>query len=143
MVFKRATVVALVVLALLATTIVVEAKEKKLQIGVKKRAETCPVKTAPGDKISVHYTGTLEDGTEFDSSVPRNQPFDFTLGAGMVIKGWDLGLTNMCVGEKRKLKIPAHLGYGERGSPPRIPGGATLIFEVELLEIKQKGKQEL
>ncbi|XP_071487042.1 peptidyl-prolyl cis-trans isomerase FKBP2, partial [Diadema antillarum] len=82
--------------------------------------------------------GKLEDGTEFDSSIPRNQPFDFTLGAGQVIKGWDQGLLNMCEGEKRKLVIPSDLGYGDRGAPPKIPGGATLIFEVELLKITRK-----
>ena len=83
----------------------------------------------------MHYTGTLEDGTKFDSSLDRGTPFEFTLGQGMVIQGWDRGLHNMCVGEKRRLKIPAHLGYGESGSPPKIPGGATLIFTVELVAI--------
>ncbi len=76
------------------------------------------------------------DGSKFDSSVDRSSPFDFTLGQGMVIKGWDNGLQGMCVGEKRKLVIPSDLGYGSRGSPPKIPGGATLVFEVELLDIK-------
>ena len=66
----------------------------------------------------------------------RNQPFDFTLGRGMVIKGWDQGLVGMCIGERRKLVIPSGLGYGDNGSPPKIPGGATLVFEVELLDIK-------
>ena len=87
-----------------------------------------------------HYTGKLEDGTEFDSSIPRNQPFVFTLGVGQVIKGWDQGLLDMCEGEKRKLVIPSHLGYGDNGAPPKIPGGATLIFEVELLKIERKGE---
>jgi len=116
---------------------------KKLQIGVKKRIapELCKIKSRKGDSLSMHYTGKLVDGTEFDSSIPRGQPLDFTLGAGQVIKGWDQGLLGMCEGEKRKLSIPADLGYGDRGSPPKIPGGATLIFEVELLTIKRK--QEL
>jgi len=86
----------------------------------------------------MHYTGMLTDGSKFDSSLDRGTPFDFTLGAGQVIKGWDQGLTNMCIGEKRRLKIPSDLGYGDRGSPPKIPGGATLVFDVELLDIKGK-----
>lgn len=89
-----------------------------------------------GDLVSVHYKGTLENGTEFDSSYKHNQPFEFTVGAGEVIKGWDLGLVGMKVGEKRKLTIPSDLGYGERGAGNVIPGNATLIFEIELLEIK-------
>ncbi|XP_033104733.1 peptidyl-prolyl cis-trans isomerase FKBP2-like [Anneissia japonica] len=113
-------------------------KQKKLQIGVKKKVENCERRSAKGDVLHMHYTGTLEDGTEFDSSIPRKQPFTFTLGAGQVIKGWDQGLLTMCVGEKRKLIIPSHLGYGDRGAPPKIPGGATLIFEVELLKIESK-----
>jgi hypothetical protein len=81
-----------------------------------------------GDTVSVHYRGTLLDGGEqFDASYERQTPFDFTLGQGSVIRGWDLGVAGMCVGEKRKLKIPADLGYGERGSPPKIPGGASLV----------------
>ncbi len=80
----------------------------------------------------------MEDGTEFDSSIGRNDPFTFTLGVGQVIKGWDQGLLEMCEGEKRKLVIPSDLGYGDRGAPPKIPGGATLIFEVELLKINSK-----
>jgi FK506-binding protein 2 len=81
------------------------------------------------------WQGSLVDGTEFDSSYPRGSPFEFVLGQGSVIKGWDQGLLGMCVGEKRKLKIPSSLGYGDRGSPPKIPGGATLIFETELIAV--------
>ena len=88
-----------------------------------------------GMSVSVHYTGKLEDGTVFDSSVPRGQPFTFTLGAGQVIKGWDLGVEGMTVGEKRNLVIPPHLGYGVRGAGATIPPNATLIFDVELLEV--------
>ncbi|XP_064602290.1 peptidyl-prolyl cis-trans isomerase FKBP2-like [Liolophura sinensis] len=113
-------------------------KVKKLQIGVKKRVSDCKIKSRKGDTLNMHYTGKLEDGTEFDSSVGRNQPFTFTLGAGQVIKGWDQGLLGMCEGEKRKLVIPSDMGYGSRGAPPKIPADATLIFEVELLSIERK-----
>ncbi|XP_021120337.1 peptidyl-prolyl cis-trans isomerase FKBP2 isoform X2 [Heterocephalus glaber] len=97
--------------------------KRKLQIGVKKRVDHCPIKSRKGDVLHMHYTGKLEDGTEFDSSLPQNQPFVFSLGTGQVIKGWDQGLLGMCEGEKRKLVIPSELGYGERGAPPKIPGG--------------------
>ena len=116
------------------------APDAPLRIGVKHRPETCERKTEPGDKVRMHYTGTLVDGTKFDSSLDRNQPFEFTLGRGMVIKGWDSGLNGMCAGEKRKLTIPSGLGYGEQGSGGSIPGGATLIFDVELVEIVSRPK---
>ena len=90
----------------------------------------------PGDSVSVHYTGWLENGTKFDSSVDRGTPFSFPVGRGRVIKGWDEGVATMKVGGKRKLIIPAALGYGDRGAGNGlIPPGATLIFEVELLSI--------
>ncbi|XP_071441211.1 peptidyl-prolyl cis-trans isomerase FKBP2 [Hetaerina americana] len=110
----------------------------KLQIGIKKRADTCPIKSKNGDFLHMHYTGYLEDGVVFDSSYERKNPLTFTLGSGQVIKGWDRGLLGMCEGEKRKLVIPSELGYGAHGSPPKIPGGATLIFEVELVKIDRK-----
>lgn len=93
-----------------------------------------PVKE--GDTVSVHYAGTLENGKEFDSSYTRNQPFEFQVGMGSVIKGWDLGLVGMKVGGKRKLIIPSELGYGEQGAGDDIPPNSTLIFEIELLNIK-------
>lgn len=88
-----------------------------------------------GDTVRVHYTGMLEDGTVFDSSVERGEPIEFPLGAGFVIPGWDIGVAEMHVGEKAILTIPAALGYGPQGSPPTIPPNAILIFEVELVEI--------
>ena len=89
------------------------------------------------NKVVVNYTGKLEDGSIFDSSLsPGKEPFTFTIGVGSVIKGWDVGLKGMKVGGKRKLTIPPELGYGDRGAGNVIPPGATLIFEVELLEVE-------
>uniref|UniRef100_A0A0F7H0G1 peptidylprolyl isomerase n=1 Tax=Erodium trifolium TaxID=337410 RepID=A0A0F7H0G1_9ROSI len=128
-------------LLLVAVCALVSAKSgdvTELQIGVKFRPKTCDIQAHKGDKIKVHYRGKLTDGTVFDSSFERGDPIEFELGSGHVIKGWDQGLLAMCVGEKRKLKIPAKLGYGAQGSPPTIPGGATLIFDTELVAVNGK-----
>jgi len=89
-----------------------------------------------GQKVSVHYTGWLTNGTKFDSSKDRGEPFMFPLGKGHVIRGWDEGVAGMKVGGKRKLTIPPTLGYGARGAGGVIPANATLVFEVELLDVK-------
>ncbi|ASP17205.1 peptidylprolyl isomerase [Neisseria sp. oral taxon 020 str. F0370] len=88
-----------------------------------------------GRRISVHYTGRLADGSKFDSSLDRGQPFEFKLGAGQVIRGWDEGFAGMKEGGKRKLTIPPEMGYGARGAGGVIPPNATLVFEVELLKV--------
>ncbi|KAJ9529509.1 hypothetical protein QJQ45_013862, partial [Haematococcus lacustris] len=127
-----------------------------LQVGVKFKPAECTRKAANGDNVHVHYVGKLTDGTEFDNSYKRGEPIAFVLGAGRVIKGWDQGVLGMClaelltycancafavllmlcsIGEKRKLRIPSHLGYGDSGAPPTIPGGATLVFDTELVKI--------
>lgn len=90
----------------------------------------------PGRAVSVHYTGWLTNGTKFDSSVDRDEPFEFPLGRGYVIRGWDEGVAGMKVGGKRKLTIPPDLGYGPRGAGGVIPPNATLVFEVQLLAVR-------
>lgn len=106
--------------------------------GLKYRDEVVGQGASPtvGHEVTVHYTGRLPDGTKFDSSVDRNQPFTTKIGVGSVIKGWDEGLMSMKVGGKRQLVIPPELGYGAAGSPPTIPPNATLHFDVELLNVK-------
>jgi FKBP-type peptidyl-prolyl cis-trans isomerase FkpA len=92
-------------------------------------------KATAGQKVKVHYTGWLTDGSKFDSSLDRGVPFQFVLGRGQVIKGWDQGVDGMLVGGKRKLTVPPELGYGSRGFPGAIPPNSTLVFEVELLGV--------
>lgn len=104
---------------------------KIIQKGSGKKAEK-------GSKVSVHYSGSLENGTVFDSSYKRKQPIDFTLGIGQVIEGWDEGISLLQVGDKARFVIPSYLGYGERGAGGIIPPNATLIFDVELMDVKLK-----
>lgn len=111
-------------------------------LGVQKRI----LKTGDGEmpknnwRCKVKYAGRLEDGTEFDSNLNSEKPFKFTLGQGQVIKGWDIGVASMKTGEKAELRISSQYGYGDEGQPPKIPGKATLIFEVELVACKEKKK---
>ncbi|KAG5928906.1 Peptidyl-prolyl cis-trans isomerase [Claviceps africana] len=135
-------------LSALAVAVGVVATEE-LKIDVTHSVE-CDRKTQKGDRVSMHYRGTLqESGKQFDASYDRGQPLTFALGTGQVIRGWDEGLTEMCIGEKRTLTIPPELAYGERGIGP-IPPGSTLVFETELVGIegvakpeKEKGKEQV
>ncbi|KAL9058105.1 MAG: hypothetical protein Q9162_001967 [Coniocarpon cinnabarinum] len=131
-----------------------------LQIEKVHTIENANRRTQEGDQISMHYRGTLENGNQFDASYDRGQPLDFKLGAGQVIQGWDKGLLDMAVGEKRKLTIPPEMGYGARGFPPVIPANSVLskrwtftiacslltlaeVFETELVSIQGVAKEEL
>lgn len=112
-------------------------KQKELEIISEYKPDDCSVVAETGDVIKVHYTGMFESGAIFDSSRQENkQPIDFKLGGKMVIQGWEMGIEGMCVGEKRKLIIPPHLGYGKQGSGP-IPPDATLIFDTELVDLQK------
>jgi len=108
---------------------VTELKKEDLKVGTGTEA-------LKGKNVSVHYTGWLTDGKKFDSSLDRGRPFEFALGSGQVIRGWDEGVAGMKVGGKRKLTIPPDMGYGARGAGNAIPPNATLVFEVELLGVK-------
>ncbi|WP_437960959.1 FKBP-type peptidyl-prolyl cis-trans isomerase [Sorangium sp. So ce119] len=105
-------------------------------LGIEDVKEGTGAEAKHGQLVTVHYVGTLTDGSKFDSSRDRGQGFSFKLGAGQVIKGWDQGVAGMKIGGVRKLTIPPDLGYGARGFPPVIPPNSTLLFEVELLSVK-------
>ncbi|CAL5424861.1 unnamed protein product [Camellia sinensis] len=149
--FRCATSILLVLVLISIVSAKKSGDVTELQIGVKYKPKTCDIQAHKGDRVKVHYRyylqqssdlkfqrGKLTDGSVFDSSFERGDPIEFELGSGQVIKGWDQGLLGMCIGEKRKLKIPAKLGYGEQGSPPTIPGGATLVFDTELVAVNGK-----
>ncbi|KAK2033979.1 FKBP-type peptidyl-prolyl cis-trans isomerase [Colletotrichum zoysiae] len=122
-------------LGLLASSAVSFVAAADLKIDVTQEVE-CDRKTKNGDKLTMHYRGTLQsDGSQFDASYDRGTPFSFKIGSGQVIKGWEQGLLDMCIGEKRTLTIPPELGYGSRGMGP-IPASSTLVFETELVGIE-------
>jgi len=124
-----------ILLFTLLSTAICDEPLGELKIDVLHLPEDCGKKSGRGDMLTMHYKGTLDDGSEFDSSYSRNDPFKFQLGIGQVIKGWDQGLLDMCVGEKRRLTIPSHLGYGETGAGDKIPPHSTLHFDVECLGV--------
>ena len=131
--------------AVLFTLAAVSAEVKETESGLKveyiSKPDTCDKVASNGDMLSMHYVGTLESGAKFDSSYDRSEPFKFQIGVGQVIQGWEEGVLGMCVGEKRKLIVPPDLGYGDQGAGDIIPGGATLYFEVELIEILECPKE--
>jgi len=111
------------------------AQQQQLKIEVLEKPTRCQQTSQRGQQLSMLYKGMLTNGKVFDSSLDRRNPFMFKVGVGQVIKGWDQGLIDMCVGEKRRLTIPPHLAYGDRGAGSDIPPGATLVFETELIRI--------
>merc|ERR1712212_686977 len=114
-----------------------EVRPSGLKVEYTSVPDTCEKKAMNGQMLTMHYTGTLEDGSKFDSSVDRNEPFKFQIGVGQVIKGWEEGVLGMCIGEKRRLIVPPELGYGDQGAGEVIPGGATLYFDIELLDTEE------
>jgi FKBP-type peptidyl-prolyl cis-trans isomerase len=111
-------------------------EKNNMELQIKTTEEGSGEEVQSGDTVSVHYTGKLEDGTKFDSSLDRGTPFEFTVGQGMVIEGWEKGVLGMKVGEKRNLVIPSEMGYGSQGAGGVIPPNATLIFDIELVGLK-------
>merc|ERR1711963_1312701 len=111
-----------------------ELKDSGLKVEYISKPDTCDKVARNGDMLSMHYVGTLESGSKFDSSYDRSEPFKFQIGVGQVIQGWEEGVLGMCDGEKRRLIVPPQLGYGDQGAGDIIPGGATLYFEIELLD---------
>jgi len=110
--------------------------EDDVKIDVVKEATSCERKAKNGDVITMHYSGKLTNGKEFDSSYSRKQPFNFKLGAGQVIPGWEKGVPGMCIGEQRKLTVPPALAYGDQGFGDIIPAKSTLVFDIELMDLK-------
>jgi FK506-binding protein 14 len=133
---KLTLVAATICLAVVTFAPCMVAGEDEVKIEVLHKPDDCEEKSKNGQMLTMHYKGTFEDGKQFDSSHDRNQPFTFQIGVGQVVKGWDKGLLDMCVGEKRRLTVPPSLGYGEQGAGEVIPPGATLVFETELLKIE-------
>ena len=127
---------ATVIIAIIGIVIIGQSTKKNQELKIEDLVIGSGAEAKPGDTVSVHYTGWLEDGTKFDSSLDRNQPFEFTLGQGQVIPGWEQGIQGMKVGGKRRLTIPPEMAYGKQGYGGVIPPNATLVFEVELLDIK-------
>ena len=126
-----------VLLTLAAVSAKVNETESGLKVEYISKPDSCDKVARSGDMLSMHYVGTLESGAKFDSSYDRSEPFKFQIGVGQVIKGWEEGVLGMCVGEKRKLIVPPALGYGDQGAGDIIPGGATLYFEVELIDTEE------
>merc|ERR1711963_686213 len=114
-----------------------ELKDSGLKVEYISKPDTCDRVARNGDMLSMHYVGTLESGAKFDSSYDRSEPFKFQIGVGQVIKGWEEGVLGMCVGEKRRLIVPPELGYGDQGAGEVIPGGATLFFDIELIDTEE------
>jgi len=114
-----------------------EVKDSGLKVEYVSKPDDCSVVARNGNMLKMHYTGTLEDGKKFDSSYDRSEPFQFQIGVGQVIKGWEEGVLGMCQGEKRRLIVPPALGYGDQGAGDIIPGGATLYFDVELISAEE------
>ena len=127
--------------ALLFTLAVASAEVKETESGLKveyiSKPDACDKVARNGDMLSMHYVGTLESGAKFDSSYDRSEPFKFQIGVGQMIKGWEEGVLGMCVGEKRKLIVHPALGYGDQGAADIIQDGATLYFEVELIDTEE------
>jgi hypothetical protein len=134
----------LAVACMLAAANTAKGKNKELQIINEFVPEECTDIAEAGDEVSVHYTGSLDSGTVFDTSrQPSRGPLTFVLGQNKVIQGWEQGIKGMCVGEKRKLIIPPSLGYGHQGHPPIIPPEATLTFDTELISVKKKPSPDI
>jgi len=114
-----------------------EVKDSGLKVEYVSKPDDCSVVARNGNMLKMHYTGTLEDGKKFDSSYDRSEPFQFQIGVGQVIKGWEEGVLGICQGEKRRLIVPPALGYGDQGAGDIIPGGATLYFDVELISAEE------